>query len=145
MKTRVDPLIVALFGKLPPAGSHWPTDKQEVFLRTCESVFDLLYRKPRIAKVLARWDAEAELWVATSRDIPGLVLSGHDEEELIGKIQSVALDLLEANVGDHECNSFVIEYIRKDVVRPFKVDAENTESPEGPAAGDSQRTECRDD
>ncbi len=75
----------------------------------------------KTAKVLARWDAEGEVWVATSYDIPGLVVAGKNEDKLIDKIQLVALDLLEANVGDHEFDCFMIEYIREDVTpRPLK-------------------------
>jgi len=74
----------------------------------------------RTARVVARWDPEGDVWVATSDDIPGLVLAGRSEKELVDKIGYTGLSLLEANVGaNHGYDSFIIEYIREDEARPL--------------------------
>ncbi|MCK8603320.1 DUF1902 domain-containing protein [Desulfoferrobacter suflitae] len=47
--------------------------------------------------VKAFWDSEAEVWVATSDDVPGLVTEAGDADELIGKLRAMIPELLEAN------------------------------------------------
>lgn len=47
--------------------------------------------------VKAFWDSEAEVWVATSDDVPGLVTEAADADELIGKLRAMIPELLEAN------------------------------------------------
>lgn len=39
----VDPLILKLFDKLPPAGADWPLAKRVQWLNACGAVFRLLY------------------------------------------------------------------------------------------------------
>ena len=43
----------------------------------------------------ADWDAEAELWVATTQDIRGLVTEAASIEALRAKLPGMILDLLE--------------------------------------------------
>lgn len=43
------------------------------------------------------WDNEAAVWVATSDDIPGLVLESGSFDALIEKVKYAIPDLLEAN------------------------------------------------
>ena len=43
----------------------------------------------------ADWDAEAEVWVATTRDIRGLVTEAASIEALRAKLPGMILDLLE--------------------------------------------------
>ena len=45
--------------------------------------------------VTADWDAEAEVWVATSRDLRGLVTEAATIEALRAKLPGMVLDLLE--------------------------------------------------
>jgi len=53
--------------------------------------------------VTAFWDSEAEVWVATSDDVPGLVTEAVDADELIGKLRAMIPELLEANgLLDHD-------------------------------------------
>ncbi len=47
--------------------------------------------------VQAFWDTEAEVWVATSDDVPGLVTEAEDSEKLIEKLRVLIPELLEAN------------------------------------------------
>lgn len=47
--------------------------------------------------VRAEWDDEAEVWVATSDDVPGLVAEADTAEALLAKLRALIPDLLEAN------------------------------------------------
>ena len=47
--------------------------------------------------VLAIWDADAEVWVATSDDVPGLTTEAPSMEELIEKLRVMIPELLDAN------------------------------------------------
>lgn len=40
------------------------------------------------------WDAEAEVWVAESTDLPGLILEAATQEELLRKLHVVIPDLI---------------------------------------------------
>ena len=51
--------------------------------------------KPRV--VLADWDAEAGVWVATSEDIPGLATESDTLDALSEKLQHLVPELLHAN------------------------------------------------
>jgi predicted RNase H-like HicB family nuclease len=43
------------------------------------------------------WDAEAEVWVATSDDVPGLATGADTLDGLVQKLKVVIPELLEAN------------------------------------------------
>jgi predicted RNase H-like HicB family nuclease len=45
--------------------------------------------------VIADWDPEASVWVATTRDLRGLVAEADTIEELRRKLPGMVLDLLE--------------------------------------------------
>jgi len=45
--------------------------------------------------VTADWDPEASMWVATSRDLRGLVTEAESIEALRAKLSGMVLDLLE--------------------------------------------------
>ena len=47
--------------------------------------------------VRAEWDEEAEVWVATSDDVPGLVAEADTAEALLTKLRTLIPELLEAN------------------------------------------------
>lgn len=47
--------------------------------------------------VRAEWDEEAEVWVATSDDVPGLVAEADTTEALLAKLHVLIPELLEAN------------------------------------------------
>lgn len=46
------------------------------------------------------WDAEAEVWVATSDNIPGLVLESGSFDALIERVRFAVPELLELNGAD---------------------------------------------
>jgi hypothetical protein len=45
----------------------------------------------------AQWDDEARVWIATSRDAPGLVVEAESWQSMIDEVRSVLPDLLELN------------------------------------------------
>ena len=47
--------------------------------------------------VRAEWDEEAEVWVATSADVPGLVAEADTAEALLAKLRTLIPELLDAN------------------------------------------------
>ena len=51
--------------------------------------------KPFFIRV--EWDEEAQVWVATSDDVPGLATEEETIEVLITKLKSLIPELLEAN------------------------------------------------
>lgn len=51
----------------------------------------------RIYQISAEWDADANVWVVTSDDIPGLVTSAKDTDEVIQKLKIMVPELLELN------------------------------------------------
>lgn len=48
-------------------------------------------------KVEAFWDREAQVWVAESEDIPGLVTEADTIEALTNKLRQMILELLQLN------------------------------------------------
>ena len=69
----------------------------------------------RICKVLAKWDPEGDVWVATSQHVRGLIVSAPDESELVEKLRLVIPDLLQANSGSTDYDAFEIDYIRSTI------------------------------
>jgi predicted RNase H-like HicB family nuclease len=47
--------------------------------------------------VQADWDPEANVWVATSGDVPGFVTEAETIEELTARLRTMIPELLEAN------------------------------------------------
>jgi len=47
--------------------------------------------------IRAEWDEEANVWVATSDDVPGLVAEAETSEALLAKLHVLIPELLEAN------------------------------------------------
>ena len=48
-------------------------------------------------RIKAEWDAEAEVWVASSDDVPGLATGADTFEALVQKLKVVIPELLEEN------------------------------------------------
>ena len=46
-------------------------------------------------KVNLLWDDEARVWVATSEDVPGLILESESDDALIEKVRNAIPELLE--------------------------------------------------
>jgi len=51
----------------------------------------------RAYTIHADWDPEAEVWVATSDDVPGLATEAETIESLTAKLRIMVPELLEAN------------------------------------------------
>ena len=51
----------------------------------------------KILLIRAEWDEEAEVWVATSDDVPGLAAEAETMEALSAKLETMVPELLEAN------------------------------------------------
>lgn len=49
--------------------------------------------------VHARWDDEAQVWVAESDDLPGLVAEASTVEDLLEKLSVLVPELAELNLG----------------------------------------------
>lgn len=75
----------------------------------------------KVYHVQANWDPEAEVWVATSDDIPGLATEADTVEALAEKLHSMVPELLEANrlieTGRAEEISFELTSQRQEWVR----------------------------
>lgn len=80
-----DPLIIALFGKLPLVGSVWPKSQRELWLRIVELSFELLYSKSEIALDATRIDAQSR---ATPGDLVGYAQTEISAEE--SSVQALA-------------------------------------------------------
>ncbi|GAB4365961.1 MAG: DUF1902 domain-containing protein [Methylohalobius sp. ZOD2] len=48
-------------------------------------------------EVLALWDQEAEVWTATSDQVPGLAIEAETIEDLVRRLKVVIPELLELN------------------------------------------------
>lgn len=51
----------------------------------------------KVLFIRAEWDAEAEVWVATSDDVPGLATEADTLEALSAKLEIMVPELLDAN------------------------------------------------
>jgi predicted RNase H-like HicB family nuclease len=54
-----------------------------------------------VYQVIAAWDAEAGVWVATSDDVPGLVAEAATVEGLLDDLRALIPELLELNAVPH--------------------------------------------
>ena len=50
-------------------------------------------------KVVLTWDDEADVWVATSEDVPGLVLEHSSFDALVERVRRASPELLQLNRG----------------------------------------------
>jgi hypothetical protein len=51
--------------------------------------------------ILAEWDGDADIWSATSEDVPGLAIEADSIENLLNKLSSMIPELLVANKVDY--------------------------------------------
>ena len=52
--------------------------------------------------IQARWDDEASVWLATSEDVPGLVVEADTWPAMINEVQLVLPELLELSGQSHD-------------------------------------------
>ncbi len=67
----------------------------------------------RVYQVAARWDSEAEVWVAESDDVPGLVAEAESPSALTRKLRVLIPELLQLNgalEGNDESVEFLVRY-----------------------------------
>ncbi len=70
--------------------------------------------------IRAEWDHEAEVWVATSDDVPGLATEEATMEGLITKLRTMIPELLEANnVEIEQAVPFEVMTRRFEIVEPI--------------------------
>ena len=62
------------------------------------------------------WDEEATVWVATSEDIPGLVLESGSLDALVERVRFAVSDLLDLNANGGEPVSLSIRSERRELV-----------------------------
>jgi predicted RNase H-like HicB family nuclease len=62
--------------------------------------------------VRAEWDEEAEVWVATSDDVPGLATEADTTEALVEKLKVLIPELLEAN-GESDLGDVPFELLAR--------------------------------
>jgi len=65
----------------------------------------------RVIKVIAKWDDEAKVWVAHSRDVLGLAIEAPTQEELVRKLTVVVPELIELNGFPDDCHDVPIELL----------------------------------
>ncbi|MCC3246827.1 DUF1902 domain-containing protein [Methylocystis sp. WRRC1] len=53
----------------------------------------------RPIQIDAQWDDGAHVWIATSRDAPGLVVEAESWQSMIDEVRAILPDLLELNEG----------------------------------------------
>jgi len=63
------------------------------------------------------WDDEASVWIATSRDVPGLVLESGSFDALIERVRYAVPELLELNSKHVEAVDLTFTSERHDRVR----------------------------
>jgi predicted RNase H-like HicB family nuclease len=78
-------------------------------------------RKPRdrTFTITAEWDPEAEVWVATSDDVPGLVTEDATIEGLLQSLKELVPELLRLNglLGDEDVAPISLVARRQELVR----------------------------
>jgi hypothetical protein len=62
----------------------------------------------RLLSIDAAWDDEANVWLATSADVPGLVVEAETWPSLVHEIELVLPDLLELAAGDDDEIAFTV-------------------------------------
>ncbi len=55
--------------------------------------------EPPMLEIRAEWDDEAQVWVATSDDVPGLVTEAPSIEALVDRLRAIIPELMELNRG----------------------------------------------
>ena len=69
--------------------------------------------------IQAQWDPEADVWLATSDQVPGLAIEAKTMEELVERLRAVVPELLELNqsIRAGEEIVFQLRSERREVVR----------------------------
>jgi predicted RNase H-like HicB family nuclease len=65
----------------------------------------------RIIVIRATWDPEAEVWVAESTDVPGLVTEAPTLDDLQAKLPGIIQDLVEVDDGEGDLVEVAVEIL----------------------------------
>ena len=65
------------------------------------------------------WDGEANVWIATSDDVPGLVLESDSVDALIEKLKYAIPELIELNGNKPSDDDFVLQSQRMEFVATY--------------------------
>lgn len=58
-----------------------------------------IIKDQNMLEIRAEWDDEAQVWVATSDDVPGLVTEAPSMNVLVERLQVMIPELMELNLG----------------------------------------------
>ena len=70
-------------------------------------------------RVKMHWDGEADVWVATSEDVPGLVLESGSFDALLERIKYAIPELLELNGQKHSAYTITFLAERNEQVAAY--------------------------
>ena len=65
------------------------------------------------------WDSEADVWVATSSDVPGLVLESASLDSLMERLKHTVPELISLNGGTSPSYSIVYQAERTEMVAAY--------------------------
>lgn len=80
------------------------------------------------AIVSARWCGPSKVWVATSGDIPGLMVIAPDKQDLVHEVRLCVPDLLPADGSAAERGRIVIQYYDQDEIWPRAAETQTASS-----------------
>lgn len=70
-------------------------------------------------KIDLLWDDEADVWVATSKDVPGLVLESESVDVLIERLKVAIPELIELNGNTPLDHNFVFQAPKMELVAAY--------------------------
>lgn len=82
-------------------------------------MFKRWLKRSSTIEVEASWDDEAKVWVATSKDVPGLAIEANNMEALMADLKVMIPELLQENGMQPD---------RENCLVPFHVRSERTET-----------------
>lgn len=65
------------------------------------------------------WDNEAAVWIATSKDVPGLILESGSFDALLERVRNAVPELIELNSDKPEVYNLTYEAERQDQVAVY--------------------------
>lgn len=64
------------------------------------------------------WDKDAEVWVATTADIPGLAVEADSLDKLHQKVMAALYDLAELNGFAHDGDQIPVHLMTQELLKP---------------------------
>ena len=72
-----------------------------------------------VYRIKFQWDDEAAVWIATSKDVPGLILESGSFDALIERVKTAIPDLIHLNGATNEGYRLDYSISRKDSVPAY--------------------------